>query len=285
MTISKIYKIYFSPTGGTKKIVETIADKLQSLLCSHQEKAIESISFDFTLPKARLSFPNIEQNSLVVFGTPTYAGRVPNLLLKYLDTIEGNGALAIPVVTFGNRAFDNSLIELRDILERHYFRTIAAGAFCCQHSFSDTLAAGRPDEKDINYAKDFATNLFQKHFIIDNSSSQHDNCSHSPICLPGDLSQGYYQPRLGDGTPIDIRKVKPKTNENCNKCGHCADICPMGSISPTDYSLVDGICIKCCACIKQCPSNAKYFDDSGFLFHKSDLETRYSTRSENSVFI
>ncbi len=85
----------------------------------------------------------------MVFGTPTYAGRVPNVLLKYLATVKGNGAAAMPVVTFGNRAFDDSLIELRDILRDNGFRPFAAAAFVGEHSFSTTLAAGRPDADDL----------------------------------------------------------------------------------------------------------------------------------------
>ena len=48
---------------------------------------------------------------------PVYAGRIPNLLLlKYLTSVKGNDALAVPIVLFGNRNYDDALIELRDIL-------------------------------------------------------------------------------------------------------------------------------------------------------------------------
>ena len=139
MKIKKVWQIYFSPTRTTKKVVTMLGDEISADL------GTESEEYDFTLPKMRESFPDISSDELVIFGMPTYAGRVPNLMLKYLDTIEGNGALAVPVVTFGNRAFDNSLIELRNILESHRFHTIAAGAFSCEHSFSTELGAYRPD--------------------------------------------------------------------------------------------------------------------------------------------
>lgn len=274
MKINNIWKVYFSATGTTMEIVETIGNSLAN---SFETNAL---TFDFTLPEMRTSFPEISENDLVVFGVPTYAGRVPNLLLKYLDTIQGYGALAIPVVTFGNRAFDNALIELRNILENHGFKTVAGGAFVCEHSFSYTLAAGRPDGNDIAFTKNFAEAIYNKVSKIDKNSYQH-----KPIFVDGDETAGYYQPKTDEGAPIDIRKVKPKTNVSCTKCGTCAKVCPMGSISFEDFSTINGICIKCGACVKKCPAKAKYFDDLGYLYHKEQVERKFARRAENKVFI
>ncbi len=82
---------------------------------------------------------------------------MPNVLLKYLETVKGDGAAAMPVVTFGNRAFDDSLIELRDILRDNGFRPFAAAAFVGEHSFSTTLAAGRPDVDDLRWRRNLQT--------------------------------------------------------------------------------------------------------------------------------
>ena len=84
--------------------------------------------------------------------------------------------------------------------------------------------------------------------------------------------RGYYQPRDRKGNPIDIRKVKPKTKDSCISCKLCAEVCPMGAISLEDVRIYQNICIKCGACVKKCPVEAKYFDDPGFLYHKSELE-------------
>ena len=81
---------------------------------------------------------------------PTYAGKLPNKLLPYVQSgFAGNGALAVPVVTFGNRSFDNALAELSATLEQDGFHTIAAGTFAARHAFTDALAAGRPDRQDM----------------------------------------------------------------------------------------------------------------------------------------
>jgi ferredoxin len=60
----------------------------------------------------------------------------------------------------------------------------------------------------------------------------------------------------------------------------------MGSIDVDDVSEIKGICIKCCACIKKCPVQAKYFDDANYLRHKSELENTYSSvRREPEFFL
>lgn len=97
------------------------------------------------------------QTDLVVVGTPTYAGKVPNKLLPWLQSgLWGNGALAVAVVVFGNRSYDNSLAELCATLEGDGFHTAAAGAFVAQHAFTDELAYGRPSWSDLFEAKSFA---------------------------------------------------------------------------------------------------------------------------------
>lgn len=281
MNIKRIYKIYFSPTGTTEKVVSALASGL-----SVKHPGAGVYTYDFTLPSARTGFPQLTEEDLVVFGMPTYAGRLPNLMLPYLkELVKSSGTLAVPVVTFGNRNFDNSLIELRDILEGGGFRTIAAAACSCEHSFSYVLGAGRPDEGDLSEIGQFADLVGEK--IASAESSSAFSAPVQVAGIPADQNHGgYYQPRDRHGVSIDIRKVKPLTDrEICTDCGICAAACPMGAIDAQDVSQVPGICIKCGACSKKCPTQAKYYDDAGYLYHKTELEEMYARRAENSFFL
>jgi NAD-dependent dihydropyrimidine dehydrogenase PreA subunit/flavodoxin len=275
MTINKVWAVFFSATGTTKRVVIEIAEVLAEKLGVGCEK------FDFTLPSARNEGLVFKPEDLVIIGTPVYARRVPNVLLKYLNIVKGTDTAAVPVVVYGNRDYDDALIELRDILENNNFHTIAAAAFVGEHSFSYILGKGRPDESDINIASMFAGKVAEKMGTIPSVDTL------EPIGVKGIPFPygGYYQPLGRDGNPIDIRKVKPLTSSDCNDCKTCALICPMGSIKYENTKEVTGICIKCGACIKRCPTHAKYFEDEGYLYHVHELEERFRRRAEPELFV
>ena len=275
MERKKVWAVYFSATDTTKKTVLTIADEAARLLGAERE------DYDFTLPRMRENGFAAGKDDLVIFGTPVYAGRVPNVLLKYLATIQGNGALAVPVVLFGNRNFDDGLIELRDILENTGFHTVAAAAFVGEHSFSKTLAAGRPDADDMKEALAFAGKVTEKVKGLPEGEAP------APVEVEGEPHpyRGYYQPRDRKGVSIDIRKVKSLVSDACDDCKICADVCPMGSISHENVREYTGICIKCGACIKKCPKQARYYEDEGYLYHQHELEEGYTRRAAISLFL
>ena len=79
--------MYFSATDTTKKIVCQIAHKIFQF--NNREFTINKI--DFTLPGARREPVTFGEDDLVIIGVPVYAGRVPNVLLKYLNTIQEMG--------------------------------------------------------------------------------------------------------------------------------------------------------------------------------------------------
>lgn len=268
-----INALYFSGTDTTKKVVSGIAQKVLENMSSE----ITLNTIDFTSPGVRLQPVSFSDQDLVIIGIPVYAGRVPNVLLKYLNSITGNGAIAVPVVVYGNRNYDDALIELKDILEFNGFQVIAAGAFIGEHSFSITLAQNRPDEKDMAIVDYFATQIHTKlttqeelHAIVVNGTQPY---------------RKHYVPKDKNGQPADIRKVTPKTNSDCIDCKLCVNVCPMGSIDAEDVSKFNGICIKCGACIKKCPMQAKYYDDNAYLRHKEELEVEFASRREPELFL
>jgi NAD-dependent dihydropyrimidine dehydrogenase PreA subunit/flavodoxin len=269
----KIHTLYFSATGTTEKVVTEIANKISA--SGDQEAEVHHVNF--TLPEARKNPVSFADEDLVVVGVPVFAGRVPNVLLKYLNTIKGNGALAVSVVVYGNRNYDDALIELKDILESDGFKVVAGGAFIGEHSFSDTLAKNRPDEQDMAVVHRFAGQIYQKIAPWDEIQT---------VVVNGNRPyRDYYKPKDRDGNPFDFRKIIPKTSDDCIDCKLCASVCPMGSIHAEEVSEIIGICIKCCACIKQCPVGAKYFDDERYLRHKEEIETTFASRREPEFFL
>ena len=270
---SRIAAVYFSPVGTTAEAVRLIADTLSAKL------GIPDEYLDFTLPEEQRKQYSFREDDIVVFGVPTYAGRVPNKILPVIQSgFCGNGAAAVPVVTFGNRSFDDSLKELSLVLTDRGFRIVSGAALATEHVFSEKIGTGRPDRRDreeiVGFAEDTAELL---------RMTACGQTAYSELQIPGRDPVGpYYTPLGTDGKPARFLKAKPVTDpEKCDHCGICAAVCPMGSISREDETQVEGICIKCQACIKKCPRHARCFTDEAFLSHVAMLEQNYTKRAGN----
>ena len=271
--IKNIKAIFFSPTGNTKRVVEQLAEKLVQKLNVPIEKD------DFTLPAAHTETRIYSPEDLVIFGVPTYAGRIPNKVLPFVQELfKGTQTLAVAVVTFGNRSFDNSLSELDAELKKNNFSILGAGAVVCKHAFAE-VGTGRPNTADTEQLSAFADSVFEK---LQTASQPLPDLA----IKRNEALTAYYVPLGTDGKPVNFLKAKPITDKaKCDNCGVCAAVCPMGSIDKNDVSLVPGICIKCQACIMYCHTKAKSFDDPLFLSHKAMLEQNYTRPAVSEFFV
>ena len=201
----------------------------------------------------------------MVLASWVSAGRVPNLLLPYLRTMEGGGAWVLPLVVYGNRAFDDALVELADLAEDRGAYPVGGAALVAQHSFSSAIAGGRPHSGDLEALRAFGRRL---------AESLKGGQRPDRPALPGNPRPygGYYQPLGEEGQPVRFLKAVPQTKDSCIDCGLCARLCPLGAISFSDVTQVVGTCMKCCACVNSCPVGAKHFTDPAFLSHVAMLE-------------
>lgn len=269
MIIKNIYTVYFSPTGGTQKIAEALSDNLSQLL------HLPTQNINLTILANRQMSYDFDSDSLVILAAPVYAGRIPNKLLPDLEKcLNGSGKTAIiPISVYGNRNYDEALREMLLLVEKQGFIPIGAAAMISQHAFSTHIAKDRPDASDFELLTDFSKKIAEK--ILNNQALTGITYDHNTPVGP------YYTPLKADHTPARFLKAKPVTNmSKCNNCGICAQKCPMGSISVDNISDVTGICIKCQACVKFCPTHAKYFTDVDFLSHVEMLESTYTERKE-----
>ena len=259
-SIKNIKAVFFSPTGNTKQVVEQFAAKLAQKLNVPVEKD------DFTLPVAHTETRVYSSDDLVIFGVPTYAGRIPNKVLPFVQELfKGKQTPAIAIVTFGNRSFDNSSI-------------VGAGAVVCKHAFAE-VGIGRPNAADNEQLSTFADSIFEK---LQTALQPLPDLA----IKRNEALTAYYVPLGTDGKPVNFLKAKPITDKaKCDNCGVCAAVCPMGSIDKNDVSLVPGICIKCQACIVYCHTKAKSFDDPLFLSHKAMLEQNYTRPAVSEFFV
>lgn len=275
--------VFFSATDNTKDAVSRISNDIADIMQISEVKY-----YDFTLTSSRKNILKFDSNDIVVLGVPVYAGRVPNLLVKFLESIIAYDALCIPIVTFGNRDFDDALIELATIMESVGFNIMSAGAFVYPHSFSNILASKRPDEKDMISLKNLSyhavlnINQFYENKLknIDLEGKRYNEIFDIDSIKGQKPYRQYFKPVDKNGDEFEFRKIKPHTFNNCIKCNICVELCPMDSIDKNNPKVVSGKCIKCCACIKCCPLKAKEFIDENYVKHKEELEELVDYRQE-----
>lgn len=272
MQFKTVWAVYYSGSGSTRRLLRGMAEAAgEALMLPVRE-------LDYSRPEAREKSYCFTETDLVFWGSPTYAGRLPNVLLPFLrGNFTGGGAAAVAVVLYGNRSYDDALKELCEVLIGNGFLAAAGAAVTAEHAFAPALAHGRPNGEDraaaAEFARKTALTLRGREHII-------------PVTVPGREPIGAYYTPLGlDGEPARFLKAKPKTDpEQCTRCGLCAAVCPMGSIPREEPTECTGICIKCQGCIRGCPAGAKYFDDEAFLSHRAMLEQNYIKRRENEFY-
>lgn len=254
--------LYFSATDTTAKIVKEIAYGIG-------EPVKE---YNITLPGDRQKELSFHNDEVVIIGVPVYAGRVPEFLTEYFVNVKGNHTKAVFLVVYGNRDYEDALLELEDIFEGNGFIGIAAGAFIGEHSYTGKLAAGRPDENDLKSAREFGMKIKDKLVNI-NAHGKIEK-----LIVKGNYpykERRYQQP------------VAPETNDKCINCGICATHCPKGAVDLVNFRVVDATkCIKCCRCIKRCPVNAKAIKQEAFIQFTQGLIDKFSiTRHEPEIFL
>lgn len=238
MEIQSLKLAYFSPTGTTRSIVQAVA-------CGLNQNVAEQI--DVTKPNVRKNQLQTSENELLVVAVPVYMGRVPALLNEWLHAIKARNTPAVCIVVYGNRAYDDALLELKNILIKRGCKPIACAAYIGEHSFSSSetpTAEGRPDTRDLNHAELFGRKINEK--LLSVSSVDHI----SEINIPGNYPYGGVTKLWS----VDFIAI---SNE-CTQCGICAEGCPVGAVDSENSNLIDKEkCITCCACIRNCPQNAR----------------------------
>ena len=153
------YVYHFSPAGTTKRIASVLGFALDAdaQMIDLADPATLGGEHPVSAPTGKP-----EDSDIAVFAVPVFAGRVPQPAAAMISRIRGNGMRAASVVVYGNRDFDDALVELNDILARQGFSVIASGAFIARHSMLPAVAAGRPDTEDCGDAEAFAKRIAEK---------------------------------------------------------------------------------------------------------------------------
>ncbi|MDE7024782.1 MAG: EFR1 family ferrodoxin [Paramuribaculum sp.] len=253
----RIYEIYFSPTGGTKKVADALVKGL-----GHESTHIE-LSDNATATQTI----TLSENDIAVIAVPSYSGRVPSVAIQRLSNIKANGAKAIVVAVYGNRAYEDTLVELQDATQLSGFVVIGAIAAIAEHSIAHKYATGRPDTNDLSQLKEFSRKINAK------LSKGDSSCP----AIPG--NRPYRKASNTSITPVAITK-------KCMKCGLCSVKCPVGAIDKNNPTKVNKeICISCMRCVSFCPHNARKINSILQYMINLMLKKACSIRKEYELYL
>jgi ferredoxin len=266
MDIESIKQVFFSPTETTARIVNGIAQGIEPGGGSR---------IDLTPPGAGRRQVEQLYGELAVIGTPVYAGRVPAEAIRRLRRIKGNHTPAVVVVVYGNREYEDALLELKDIVAELGFQPVAGGAFIGEHSYScetTPIAPGRPDEGDLDKAKQFGESIKKKIKRLHALDDMPD------LRVPGNF------PYIERAHPPEMAPVTD--GALCTLCSECAAACPTAAITvEASVETSKQACIRCTACVKRCPSGARKWENARIEQIRKWLSENCGRRKEPQIFL
>ena len=265
MNVRAVKLVYFSPTHTTKRVLEGIARGFQAATVEH---------LDLTPPQASTREFVYVHDELAIIGGPVYGGRIPPVALDRLRRIKGNDTPAVVVAVYGNREYEDALLEVRDVAKEQGFRPVAGGAFIGEHSYHTEampIAPGRPDSRDLEIARSFGELTEAKLKGVRALGEM------SPLQVPGDFPYRKFDPPL----------LSPVTHERfCTLCETCAAVCPTSAIAVGDTVVTDpSACILCSACVKGCPTGARVWEAEWVLRAARWLSKDFAERKEPEMYV
>ena len=246
----------FSPTGGTKKVADAIT--------THLSSSVDTI--DLSNPETDFSQYSFQDDDVVLIAMPSFGGRVPSIAVQRLNEAKGNNAKCIIVCVYGNRAYEDSLVEMEDAAVKSGFQVIAAISAVAEHSIMHQYATNRPDESDVSQLKDFALKIKDK-------VEKHDTTKPD---IPGNRP---YKKAGSAG-------LVPKADSSCIKCGLCARQCPVQAINMDQLKSADSKkCISCMRCVSNCPNHARNVNKAMVAIASVAIKKACSEKKSNELFI
>lgn len=226
-----IHVLCFSPTGGTRRAAAALVAGLGD----------EARWHDISPGGFRAQDVPVEVGDTCVLALPCFAGLAPKFAMPRVAALPGEGAEAILLATFGNRAIEDMLLEMEQGMLRAGFYVRGAVVAATQHTFCPQIGAGRPNTDDRREIEHFGEILAAQKDRID-----------SPLALPGNVPWREIAPA----------HFHPVVEDKCNRCGACVPACPVAAIPAGAPDQTDAnVCMGCMQYVRVCPQHARQMSE------------------------
>ena len=268
----KILVCYFSATGNTAGIADTIAKSLAELGATVEKR-------DITALKDREAPLDMAEYDAAVFGAPIHSMRAPRVVREWLKWQDGLGKKCAMYLTFGSFQVHPAHYTTWEILSQSNFLVVASAEFLGAHTFNlGGWQAGlnRPDDADHAVAREYAQAIYRRFTGEDTG-------------LVKDLDVGpYTEEQLDQFENFRFKaltKLPTRDGEECQMCMLCEELCPSGAMDAEKGQASQDKCVCCLRCVKICPDEALRINDLSEIFKfkmQHDQETPESLKNKRS---
>ncbi|MBN1801843.1 MAG: EFR1 family ferrodoxin [Candidatus Lokiarchaeota archaeon] len=244
----KIAVIFFSATKNTAKMARFIIEQLKLFDKSNQINEV-----DVSSHSSRLRKLDVNNYDAIYFGFPIHALRAPEVVRKWLKTLEGKKKRCSVFFTYGGVDAGIAHSDMKHILDEQDFQLVSTAEFVSKHSYNLggwNLAHNRPNEFDFEVARQYVKKT--QNLFLDN----------------GFINLQFEKTRLPEPVLFKIKESLKKSilppsrkGSNCSLCNICEELCPTlamdSKLGEADFEA----CIRCFRCFANCPENALKIGD------------------------
>ncbi|MCX6092130.1 MAG: EFR1 family ferrodoxin [Candidatus Bipolaricaulota bacterium] len=271
MNKAKVY--YFSGTGNSLVLAKLVAERLGGDLIP-----IASV----------IDREKIEPVANVVgIVFPVYYADLPNIVRRFAEKLENTeGKYIFAICNYGGGAGDSLKTLDRILRSRGKALSAGFGVHMPQNAFHKpwemkSLAHRQAPKRIDVIARSIAarrTGLFYSNVLVQGVMTPFQGWIRRMTAL-------YLEKASNTSAPsgLTVEQLMPladksfAVDENCNSCGTCVRVCPVGNIEIVDKKPVwQNRCENCLACFNWCPTNAIHgaLANSGYRYHHPYVTAR-----------
>jgi len=255
----KVTIIYFSQTGNTRSVAETMIEAFRENGCHAR-----AVSLKKATPQ------DATTGDLLGIGTPCFASQAPVPVKAFLNTLPRLAGKPAFVFATSGGAPGRVLYDLTRSLQRKGAEVIGGFLTRGEIHYPPPSLIGRfpqrPNAEDLTEARSFAR-MVSEHVM---SGRPGRVAGSRPDTVRPQGSFYNSVALLCKDTFLRLILPEPKLDpDRCDVCQWCAYECPMHNISMSPYPKIGRVCIRCYRCLTGCPQKAFKVD-----WKTSDLPIR-----------